>query len=359
MALPWRKAGVIEVANDDAMPVLDNHLSWAVMNGMREDEIELLNHSQVRTLEPLVECAGAIYSKSDASVDYRMFTEAVFTLARQNGLAFYGGTRVETIEEAAQRFRLECHGQNGVALTLNCRLLVNASGGGALSLAHELGLAREYAQLHFRGDYWKVRGTISSQISHNIYSVPKRAAYPFLDPHFIVRADGSSEIGPNAALVPSPNFYDYSGGGALRLAASFLQRPMTPKLRLLFEREFLSLAWTEGRRSSSKKAMCNAVKRFIPSLDQAMLGERGVGGIRNMIVDKNGLIPEAVELWSERSLHILNYNSPGATGAPAYSASLVASLNSKGYLDEMRPAITRRHEGLWNFDETVAEMPPA
>jgi L-2-hydroxyglutarate oxidase len=134
---------------------------------------------------------------------------------------------------------------------------------------------------------------------------------------------------------------------------------MAPKLRLLFEREFLSLAWTEGRRSSSKKAMCNAVKRFIPSLDQAMLGERGVGGIRNMIVDKNGLIPEAVELWSEGSLHILNYNSPGATGAPAYSASLVASLNSKGYLDEMRPAITRRHEGLWNFDETVAEMPPA
>jgi L-2-hydroxyglutarate oxidase len=105
--------------------------------------------------------------------------------------------------------------------------------------------------------------------------------------------------------------------------------------------------------------MCNAVKRFIPSLDQAMLGERGVGGIRNMIVDKNGFIPEAVELWSEGSLHILNYNSPGATGAPAYSASLVASLNSKGYLDEMRPAITRRHEGLWNFDETVAEMPPA
>ena len=42
----------------------------------------------------------------------------------------------------------------------------------------------------------------------SIYSVPEFPDYPFLDPHWIIRVDGSCEIGPNAVPVFSPYGYD-------------------------------------------------------------------------------------------------------------------------------------------------------
>jgi len=42
----------------------------------------------------------------------------------------------------------------------------------------------------------------------SVYSVPEFPDYPFLDPHWIVRVDGSCEIGPNAVPVFSPYGYD-------------------------------------------------------------------------------------------------------------------------------------------------------
>jgi len=40
-----------------------------------------------------------------------------------------------------------------------------------------------------------------------------------------------------------------------------------------------------------------------------------------------------MELEGSNSYHIVNYNSPGATGAPAYSAVIVKTLQEKGLLD--------------------------
>jgi len=220
-----------------------------------------------------------------------------------------------------------------------------------------LGLAEEYAQLYFRGDYWQVTGPISSQISHNTYSVPRHMEYPFLDPHFIVRVDGRAEIGPNAALVAGPNVYDGFTGGPRELISRLRERPVSPKLKLLFDPEFLSLAWTERRRSVSKMAMCDGVREFIPSLTYSMLDGRGVGGVRNALISTDGFIPEAVEVWSGRSLHVLNYNSPGATGAPAYSAKLVEELTAKGLSDGLHARGKQPHASLWDFNATVARVP--
>ena len=356
--LPWRKTGVVEVATDErSLPVLNEYRSWGITNGMGEDEIELLDPSQVKAVEPLVKCSGAIYSKTDASVDYRRFTEAVLSLAQENGIVFLGATRVQDIGEDKDGYSVEVRRADGGVWNLSCGLLVNASGGGALPLAHKLGLAQEYAQLHFRGDYWQVTGPISSQISHNIYSVPRRMEYPFLDPHFIVRADGRAEIGPNAAVVAGPYVYDGFTGGSRELISRLLERPVSPKLKLLFDPEFLSLAWTERKRSISKKAMCDGVGEFIPSLAYGMLGGRGVGGVRNALISTDGFIPEALEMWSGGSLHIMNYNSPGATGAPAYSAKLVAELATKGLVDGLHSRAKQPHASPWDFDETVADVP--
>ena len=70
-----------------------------------------------------------------------------------------------------------------------------------------MNLGKEFTDLHFRGEYWFVEKAFGQKISRNVYSVPKIREYPFLDPHFIVRADGSREVGPNAVLVSGPNTY--------------------------------------------------------------------------------------------------------------------------------------------------------
>ena len=66
--------------------------------------------------------------------------------------------------------------------------------------------------------------------------------------------------------------------------------------------------------------------------------------------DGHGFVPEAVILESEDSLHVLNYNSPGATGAPAFSSHLVRRLESAGRL-RIFHAKPRGHE-MWDYDKT-------
>jgi L-2-hydroxyglutarate oxidase len=58
-----------------------------------------------------------------------------------------------------------------------------------------------------------------------------------------------------------------------------------------------------------------------------------------------------MELENENSYHILNYNSPGATGTPAYSAYIVKKLESKGFLDYPH----RTKDSVWNFEKIIAQ----
>jgi L-2-hydroxyglutarate oxidase len=354
--LPWRKTGVLEVATEDgALPALEKYRNWGIANGMDDDEIEVLDSSQVKAVEPLVKCAGGIFSKTDASVNYRKFTEAVLSLNQDNSVAFLGETEVQSISEGGGGFKVGVRRIDGHGQTLSCNLLVNAAGGRALRLAQMLGLAKEYAQLHFRGDYWQVEGLIASQIGHNIYSVPRRSEFPFLDPHFVIRSDGKAEVGPNAALVAGPYVYQGFTGGATQLFSTILERPVLPKLKLFTNRDFLSLVWSEAEKSVSKRAMCEQVRNFIPSLNSNALGDKGVAGVRSSLIDGTGFVPEALELWSNLSLHILNYNSPGATGAPAYSAMLVSSLEERGCLSRLRERRDHPHSALWDFSQVIYE----
>lgn len=53
-----------------------------------------------------------------------------------------------------------------------------------------------------------------------------------------------------------------------------------------------------------------------------------------------------MELEDDTSYHIINYNSPGATGAPAYSAFVVKNLQEKGFLDY----IIKPKKSIWDFE---------
>src|SRR3990170_6792299 len=90
--------------------------------------------------------------------------------------------------------------------------------------------------------------------------------------------------------------------------------------------------------SLSKGEMMRRVRRFIPALREAHLAERGFAGIRSNVINRQGAIAkEAVELPGPHSYHVLNYNSPGATGAPAIAAYFVDRLAARGDLNHLTP----------------------
>jgi L-2-hydroxyglutarate oxidase len=133
-----------------------------------------------------------------------------------------------------------------------------------------------------------------------------------------------------------------------------MEAPLQNKFRLFRNREFLTLAWSEWRNALSKHSMGNRVRRFLPSLKDEYLIHPGNSGVRSNLIDAEGrFVREVVERQGEHSLHILNFNSPGATGAPAYGARLVGLLVEGGILPTPRDPVGR---GIWNYEETIARL---
>jgi L-2-hydroxyglutarate oxidase len=151
--------------------------------------------------------------------------------------------------------------------------------------------------------------------------------------------------------VPVAGPYTYSGffKDPAQLIGKLLEPPVRNKLSLLFNREFLNLSREEWKSSLFKSVMAQRAQKFLPELKPEYLTTPGIAGVRSSLIDQNGtFIKEAVELAGPMSYHITNYNSPGATGAPAYAAWLVRKLKLKGYLDHLTPRRDQPGQ-LWDF----------
>ncbi len=96
--------------------------------------------------------------------------------------------------------------------------------------------------------------------------------------------------------------------------------------------------------------MIRRVQKFIPKIKPDYFSERGTAGIRSPVITPKGkFLPDVLELKNSNSFHIINYNSPGAPGAPAYSAFVVQKLQESGYLDYPK----KIKESIWNFDKVI------
>ncbi len=346
--LPWSPVGTFEVATQpDQVSRLDKYYHWGLENGMAEEELTLLTPEDVRKYEPHVRCHGAIWSKTDTGVDYRAFTRSLRGDAEQLGVKFLLESSVKSVG-VSQDF-LEIHLANRRE-PVRTRFLLNCAGGNAVRIAHMLGLAMEYTDLNFRGEYWLVGREWAHLATRNIYTVAKHPDLPFLDPHWIVRADGRREIGPNAVPVAGPYTYRGFFRNPMELIEKLLEPPVRNKVSLLYNRDFLSLAGEEWMSSISKRVMAGRAKEFLPELRVDYLVKPGIAGVRASVIDRKGnFIKEAIEIPGPLSYHITNYNSPGATGSPAFAAWLVEKLHYRGYLDHLKSR-SKKASGTWDFD---------
>lgn len=342
--LPWKETGTIEVALDSQQnKVLEKYLKWGVENGIPENELSLLNSSEISKKEPNLQCHSGLYCSSDVSTDFGLFTTQLQKESQASGITFLLKHQVDTINENSDGVLLELSNSD----TINSKFVINCAGGNSLDIAQKFGLAQNYNDLHFRGEYWIADKQYADLTKTNIYSVAKFSEYPFLDPHWIKRANGDTEIGPNAVPVLTPE--TYSGYiDDLQKTTSKIFEMFTGNARKLFlNSEFLSLISHELLSSVSKSAMVDRVKQFIPKIRPEYFTKRGTSGIRSPIITSDGkFLPDVLELSGNNSFHIINYNSPGATGAPAYSAFIIKKLQNEGFLKPYE----NHKKSFWNFD---------
>jgi len=345
--LPWEPVTTLEVATrpEDAKRV-EKYYQWGIQNGMGEDELEVLNAEEVRKLEPHVRGHGAIWSKTDTSVDYHAFTKSLRADAENEGVRFLTQTEVGSVKVDGDSLEIIPTGNDSEPI--RARFLINCAGGSSLRIAHMLGLGTEYCDLNFRGEYWEIGSEWTYLASRNIYTVAQRPELPFLDPHWIVRADGRREIGPNAVPVAGPYTYRGFFRNPAEAIKKIFEQPIANKIALLYNRDFLELAGQEWLSSISKGEMARRAQEFIPELKVKYLTRPGIAGVRAQVIDRNGnFIKEAIELKGPGSYHITNYNSPGATGSPAFAAWVVNKLGQNGHLSHLKSVPSKR--GPWDF----------
>ncbi|MDG7050412.1 MAG: FAD-dependent oxidoreductase [Nitrososphaerota archaeon] len=342
--ISWKDTGTIELALDESQHrTLEKYLKWGHQNGLVDNDLELLNSEQIKQREPNVKCHSGLYCKKDASTDYGLLTEQLFQESQQNGTRFLFSSTMKKIQNHAVIL------SNGQSLEYDH--LINCAGGHSLSIAKKFGLAKQYSSLHFRGEYWQIDEPNASLVGTNIYTVAKFPKFPFLDPHWIKRSDGRTEIGPNAVPVSDPEAY--SGLNMSKLLSKISEILSGSSKKLLLNSEFLSLVSKEWKSSISKNNMINRVKEFIPKIKPSYFTTRGTAGIRTPIITKEGeFLAETIEMQSDHSLHIINYNSPGATGAPAYSAFLVQQLFDSGVMHQSKNA----KPDSWNFAKIIDSL---
>jgi len=345
--LPWNMVGTMEVALDETQhKILEKYVDWGPKNGMSEKNIELLSGSDVMQREPNIRCHSAIHCKTDAVVDYGKFTRKLKEESQRNGTKFLFNRQLQSVDNLNDDPILAFQNNEKIS----SKIVINCAGGYSLDIAKKFGLANDYSSLHFRGEYWIASSEYANLVKTNVYSVPKYPDFPFLDPHWIIRSDGKSEVGPNAVPVPSPETYSGYVGNIETFISKLAEVVTGSTRKLLLNADFMNLVAKEWLSSLSKTVMIERIQKFVPKVKPKFFSERGTAGIRTPIITPEGkFLPDVLELMSPNSYHILNYNSPGATGAPAYSAYVVKSMQEKGLLQYK----TRKTDSIWDFETII------
>lgn len=345
--VPWLKTGVFEIAlNEEQHKNLEEYMKWGKTNGIPPEDIELLDSNEVSKKEPNVKCHSAVFCKREVSSDFGAFTREIKNESKKNGTEFILNTKVKSIVKNKEGSKIIFDNDSHIQSSF----VINCAGGNSLDIAQQMGLATDYSDLHFRGEYWIADASYRDLVKTTIYTVAEFKGYPFLDPHWIKKANGDSEVGPNAVPVPSPETYSGYLGDASTALSKLKEIVTGNAIKLFFDPDFISMISKEWLSSISKTAMINRVQKFIPKIKPEYFTKRGTAGIRSPVITPAGkFLADVMELSNENSYHIINYNSPGTTGAPAYSAFVVKKLQEKGFLNYPK----KEKESIWSFDKVI------
>jgi (S)-2-hydroxyglutarate dehydrogenase len=302
-AIAHERCGKLVVATSrEELPRLDELERRGRANGLAG--VRRLAAAEIREVEPEAAGVAGLHIPETGIADYQGVARAYARRAEAGGGRVLTGARVEAIRKDGVGLVVETR-RGAIA----CSLLVNCAGLQADRVARLCGAEPDVRILPFRGEYYDLAPERRSLVRGLIYPVPD-PRFPFLGVHLTRRVDGTVEAGPNAVLALKREGYrwrDVSG----RDVAATASWPGFWRLAMRYWR----IGAYEVRRSLLKGTFARDLRRLVPEIRAADLRRAG-SGVRAQAVDRRGgLVDDFRIVYGERSIHVLNAPSPGATAS--------------------------------------------
>ncbi|CAM5497811.1 hydroxyglutarate oxidase [Streptomyces avidinii] len=290
--------GKLIVATErDELPRLHALVQRGRENGIPVRE---LGPTQISEYEPEVRGLAAIHVGTTGIVDYGRVAEQ---LAESSGAEIVYGGAVDLISRRASGVAV----RTSTGLVVRARVLVNCAGLQCDRIARLAGDDPGMRIVPFRGEYYDL--TRPELVRGLVYPVPD-PAFPFLGVHLTRGIGGGVHVGPNAVPALAREGY---GWGTVR------PRDLADELAWPGSWRMAARHWRYGagevRRSVSKPAFVEAVRRLLPAVTAADLAP-AAAGVRAQAVLRDGtLVDDFLIREAARTVHVLNAPSPAATAS--------------------------------------------
>ncbi|WP_225833057.1 L-2-hydroxyglutarate oxidase [Streptomyces sp. NK08204] len=275
----------------------------ALVQRGRENGIPVreLGAAQIGEYEPEVRGLAAIHVGTTGVCD---FVGVARQLAQASGAEIRYGARVVRVDRRPER---------GVAVltsagdVVRARVLVNCAGLHCDEVARLTGDEPGVRIVPFRGEYYELARP--ELVRGLVYPVPD-PAFPFLGVHLTRGIDGGVHIGPNAVPALAREGY---GWGVVRPRE--LAGTVTWPGSWAIARRHWRYGAGELRRSLSKRAFVEAVRRLLPAVQPQDLVPAPAGVRAQAVLQDGTLVDDFLIRQGARAVHVLNAPSPAATAS--------------------------------------------
>lgn len=307
--LPLKKWQKIVVAKDATeLKGLEELYSRGIANGVN---VELIDEPALAKISPNIKTyQRALLSPNTASTDPKAVCLQLKKILMDRHVQFYFNEKVK---------RITLHQLKTTQRTIRYKYLFNCAGLYADKLAKQMGVAKHYVLLPFKGLYLKSHYNEGNVVT-NIYPVPN-LNNPFLGVHFTKTIHGDIKIGPTA--IPAfwrENYQGLQNFNPFELAEIlYYQTKLFAKNSFNFRR----LALTEMK-NYFPRVMVKEAKKLVHTMHEKTSFMKA--GIRAQLLDtqKNQLIMDFVIEQTPNSTHILNAVSPAFTCSFAFAEYVCA-----------------------------------
>ncbi|MER6178962.1 L-2-hydroxyglutarate oxidase [Streptomyces sp. NPDC001652] len=291
--------GKLIVATEQAeLPRLHALVQRGRENGIPVRE---LGPAQIMEYEPEVRGLAAIHVGTTGICD---FVGVARQLAEASGADIRYGARVVRVD---RRPELGVAVRTADGDIVRARVLVNCAGLHCDEVARLTGDEPGMRIVPFRGEYFTLARP--ELVKGLVYPVPD-PAFPFLGVHLTRGIDGGVHIGPNAVPALAREGYGWGVVRPRELGAT-LAWPGSWRIA----RRHWRYGAGELRRSVSRAAFADAVRRLLPAVEDGDLVP-SAAGVRAQAVLRDGtLVDDFLIKEGPRTVHVLNAPSPAATAS--------------------------------------------
>ncbi len=268
-------------------------------------ESQWYSEAEIQALEPNVDGRAAIYTPDSSTVETQPITQEMANDARSEGVTFYMDTEVEELTREGSGIRIRTN--KG---PIDVGYLVNCAGTAAVRLAHELGVAKEYSSVPFRGQYYELNTQSNDLVNTNVYPVSMPPRVPNqVGVHFTRRPDDKVIVGPTGMIALGLDTY-----GVTEFDLGEIRRTLASSnfWRFIGSVDTARIAWRELNKTYRKEFFLDHCQNLVPSIRERDIS-RSYVGISHYVLDREGnVVDESRFASGDRSLHLLR-PKPGIT----------------------------------------------